>query len=154
ASADGAIELWDATRLGEEQTPRHVFRGRVGMGLRTLAFSPNGGRLVAGGEKKTVKIWDVQTERELQSLDGHSGDVSATAFSPDREGRWVASAGEDSTIKVWNSRTGELVHSFRGHTGLVTSLTFSRDGRQLFSGSRDKTVKVWNLTQPGEGPGR
>jgi WD40 repeat protein len=154
ASADGAIKLWDATRLGEEQTPRHGFRGRVGMGFRTLAFSPDGLRLVAGGDKKTVKIWDVETERELQSLDGHSGDVWATAFSPDPEGRWVASAGEDSTVKVWDSRTGELVHSFRGHTGLVSSLAFSRDGRQLFSGSRDKTVKVWNLIQPGEGPGR
>jgi WD40 repeat protein/serine/threonine protein kinase len=154
ASADGAIKLWDATRLGEEQTPRHVFQGRVGMGVRTLAFSPDGRRLVAGGAKNTVKIWDVQTERELQSLDGHSGDVWATAFSPDPEGRWVASAGEDSTVKVWDSRTGELVHSFRGHTGLISSLAFSRDGRQLFSGSRDKTVMVWNLTQPGEGPGR
>jgi WD40 repeat protein len=46
-----------------------------------------------------------------------------------------------------------LVHSFRGHTGLVSSLAFSPDGRQLFSGSRDKTVKVWNLTQPDQGPG-
>jgi WD40 repeat protein/serine/threonine protein kinase len=155
ASADGAIKLWDATRLGEEQqTPRHRFRGRAGMGLRTLAFSPDGGRLAAGGEKNTVKIWNVQTERELQSLEGHSGAVWGTAFSPDPEGRWVASAGEDSTVKVWDSRSGELVHSFRGHTGLVSSLAFSRDGRQLLSGSRDKTVKVWNLTQPGEGPGR
>jgi WD40 repeat protein/serine/threonine protein kinase len=154
ASADGTIKVWDATRLSEEQTPLHVFRSWVGMGRRTLAFSPDGKRLVAGGEKKTVKIWDVQTERELQSLDGHSGDVWATAFSPDPEGRWVASAGEDSTVKVWDSRTGELVHNFRGHYGLVSSLAFSRDGRQLFSGSRDKTVKVWNLTRTGEGPGR
>jgi WD40 repeat protein/serine/threonine protein kinase len=154
ASADGAIKLWDAKRLGEEQTPRHVFRGRAGMGLRTLGFSPDGGRLVAGGEKRTVKIWDVQTERELQPLEGHSGDVWATAFSPDPERPWVASAGEDSTVKVWDSRTGKLLHNFRGHTGRVSSLAFSPDGRQLFSASRDKTVKVWNLTQAGEGPGR
>jgi WD40 repeat protein/serine/threonine protein kinase len=154
ASADGAIKLWDATRLGEVRSPRHEFRGRVGMCLTALAFSPDGGRLVAGGEKKTVKIWDVQTGRELQSLVGHTGDVWATVFSPDPEGRWVASAGEDSTVKVWDSRTGELIHNFRGHTGLVSSLAFSPDGRQLISGSRDKFVKAWNLTQPGEGPGR
>jgi WD40 repeat protein/serine/threonine protein kinase len=154
ASADGTIKVWDATRLGEEQPPCRVFRGWAGMGRRAPAFSRDGEYLVAGGVKNTVKIWEVQTEREMQSLDGHSGDVWATAFSPDPDGRWVASAGEDSTVKVWDSHTGELIHSFRGHTGLVSSLAFSRDGRQLFSGSRDRTVKVWNLTPPGEGPGR
>jgi WD40 repeat protein len=145
ASADGEVKLWDATRLGKEQEPRRSFRARVGIGAMTLAFSPDGQRLVAGGKENTVIIWDVQTGQE-QTLRGHSGDVWATAFSPDREGRWVASAGEDSTVKVWDSHTGTLVRSFRGHTGFVTSLAFSPDGRRLYSGSRDGTVKVWDLT--------
>jgi WD40 repeat protein len=111
-----------------------------------MAFSPDGRRLVVGGEKFTVTIWDVATGRELQTLRGHSGDVCAAAFSPDPGGRWVASAGEDSAVKVWDSDTGTLIRSFRGHTGLVTTLAFSPDGRLLVSGSRDGTVKVWNLT--------
>jgi WD40 repeat protein len=111
-----------------------------------LAFSPDGRRLVAGGEGSTVRIWDVETGREPQTLLGHSGDVWAAAFSPDG-GRWVASAGEDSTVKVWDSHTGTLVRSFRGHTGLVTSIAFSPDVRLLVSGSRDGTVRVWDLKQ-------
>jgi WD40 repeat protein len=76
------------------------------------------------------------------------------AFSPDTEGRWLASGGEDGAVKIWDSRTGKLVHNFRGHTGLVASLAFSPDGRRLYSGSRDKTVKVWDLTQLSQVPGR
>jgi len=146
-SDDGMVTLWDATRFGKDQAPRRFSGARIGLGSITLAFSPDGQRLVASGEKNTVKIWDVSTGEVLQTLRGHGGDVRATVFSPDPEGRWVASAGEDSTVKVWNSRSGTLLHSFRGHTGLVSSLAFSPDGRWLFSGSRDKTVKVWDLTQ-------
>src|SRR5262249_33798769 len=97
-------------------------------------------------ERHTAKIWDVETGEELKTLEGHTGDVCAVAFSPDREGRWVASAGEDSTVKVWDSHTGTLVRNFRGHIGLVGSVAFSPDGR-LVSGSRDKTVKVWDVSQ-------
>ncbi len=120
-----------------------------------MAFSPDGRWLATGGEENTVKIWDVQTGRELRPLRGHTNDIYAVTISPD--GRWIASGGEDSTVKVWDSRTGQLVRSFRGHRGIVTSLAFglSPDGRRfLVSGSRDHTVKVWDLTKLGEEPTR
>ena len=153
---DGVVNVWewDVNRLGEKEKPRHTFRcRRVPQAGMTLAFSPDGRRLAAGGVKQTVQIWNLQTGEE-KSLEGHTGDVWVTVFSPDPKGRWIASAGEDSTVKVWDSESKELTHNFRGHTGLVTSLVFSRDGRQLFSGSRDKTVKVWNLNLPGDRPVR
>src|SRR5262245_55691133 len=150
ASGDGKVYLWDATRLDKDWLeknlpPRILDAQNRGNGL-TVAFSPDGRRLVTGGEANSVKIWDVETAQKLKTLEGHSGDVCAVAFSPDREGRWVASAGEDSTVKVWDSHTGQLLRNFRGHTGLVGRLAFI-DGTRLISGSRDTTVKVWDLTQ-------
>jgi WD40 repeat protein len=151
ASGDGQIKLWDATRLDKEQQPRLApLRARVPGPCVNVAFSPDSQRLASGGAGNTVKVWDVQTGEALQTLRGHSGDVYAVAFSPDKEGRWIASGSEDSTVKVWDSRSGELLRSFRGHTGLVCSVAFSPDGTRLYSGSRDTTVKVWDLTQLAE----
>jgi WD40 repeat protein len=152
ASGDGMVKLWawDPTRLGKNQEARRVIRARAPEKGFILAFSPDGRRLVAGAEENTVRIWDVQTGRELRTFRGHHGDVWAAAFSPDPSGRWIASAGEDSTVKVWDSHTGRLIHSFRGHTGIVTTIAFSPDGRFLVSGSRDGTVKVWDLTRLGK----
>ena len=116
-----------------------------------VAFSPDYHRLATGGEENTVKIWDVETGKELQTLRGHNGDVYTVAFSPDTDGRWVASAGEDCAVNVWDSHTGKLIRSLRGHTGLVSSIAFSRDGRRLISGSRDHTVKVWETAGWGGG---
>jgi WD40 repeat protein len=149
ASADdgGTVKLWDGNRLRDQQEEIHTFRAWVPHVGFVMAFSPDGRRLAAGGEKRTVKIWDVQTGKELQSLEGHSGDVCAVAFSPDPEGRWVASAGEDSTVKIWDSLAGTFVRNFRGHTSLVTSVAFTPDGRHLVSGSRDGSVKVWDVSQ-------
>src|SRR5262249_40101641 len=109
-------------------------------------------RLLTGGEKYMVKIWDVQTGGELQPLRGHKGEVWTAAFSPDPSDRWIAWTEEDKTVKVCDSHTGTLVRSFRGHTGAVTSVAFSLDGRLLVSGSRDGTVKVWDVTSLGKKP--
>jgi WD40 repeat protein len=153
SAADGEVKLWDATRLTEKQEPRiPPIRGRVPGPSLNVAFSPDSRTLATGGDDYTVKIWEVQTGRELATLTGHGGDVYTVAFSPD--GRWVASAGEDSTVKVWDGHNDyRLVRSFRGHTGVVASLAFAPgpDGLLLVSGSRDHTVRVWDMTPLSEG---
>ena len=152
ASSDGTVKLWDARRLDKEhldgKSERRIppILTRVAGPGVNVAFSPDGRRLATGGEENTVKIWDVETGKELQPpLRGHKGEIYTLAFSPD--GRLIASAGEDSTVRVWDSHTGKLRHTFRGHTGLVSSLAFGPDGRWLVSGSRDYTVKVWDMSK-------
>ena len=80
----------------------------------------------------------------LQTLIGHTADVTCAAFSPD--GRRLATASFDRSIKLWDTATGRDVFTVRGHTAGVVSLVFSPDGNRLVSGGIDHTARVWDAT--------
>lgn len=76
----------------------------------------------------------------VQTLEGHTGYVTAIAFSPD--GKYSASASRDHTIRLWDPATGALRSTLEGHRDYVTAVAFSRDGH-LASASWDSTVRLW-----------
>ncbi len=122
--------------------------------VNSVAFSPivpnlpNQGETATGilataSDDKTIKLWNLATEREIFTLKGHQGWIWSIAFSPD--GQILASGSADKTIKLWNLQTGKEIYTLRGHSGGVTSVAFSPNGKTLATSSTDKTIKLWNL---------
>jgi WD40 repeat protein len=68
--------------------------------VESIAFSPNGKFLASGSSDKTVKLWSVESQKQVTRLQGHSSLVKSVAFSPD--GKLLASGSADKTVKLWN----------------------------------------------------
>ena len=70
--------------------------------FESLAFSPDGSRLVIGGTwpEQRIQIWDVETRKLIVELSGHKSDVESLAFSPDS--LLLASGGFDGVIYLWD----------------------------------------------------
>jgi WD40 repeat protein/tetratricopeptide (TPR) repeat protein len=110
---DSAVRLWDVAsgRL------LHLLRGHT-RAVQALAFSPDGRRLASsptsllgvlkgGREPGEVKVWDVDTGREMLRLDG----MGQVAFSPD--GRRLVSGAPGYTYRVWDAEPPDPVRQER-----------------------------------------
>jgi WD40 repeat protein len=91
--AEGRIRLWkqngESVANFESRSPR----------IRSLAFSPDGRWLAAGGADGMVRLISAGDQREIAAVSAHKNTTYGVAFSPD--GKLLASAGFDRTIRLW-----------------------------------------------------
>jgi tRNA A-37 threonylcarbamoyl transferase component Bud32 len=114
-------------------------------GVTTVAYSPDGRRLLTVSWDGTAIVWDAATGKKvliLRTQRGTDESMTAGAFSPD--GRRLATGTVFGVVKVWDAATGKELLSPRGHRQWVSLVAFSRDGRRLITGSIDGMAKIWD----------
>ncbi|KAL0491830.1 WD repeat-containing protein [Acrasis kona] len=111
--------------------------------ILTVAYSPNGRYLAAGGQDGSVAIFDVATSVKT-SLEGHSMSVRSVAFTTDSERLLTAS--DDKHINVYDVKQGALIKTLSGHGSFVLSLDVSPTGLTFASSSTDRQIKIWELS--------
>jgi len=115
--------------------------------VNSVSFSPDGTRIASGSglnsRDKTIRLWSVETGKELAILRGHSSDVNSVSFSPD--GNHISSGSRDNTIRLWDVETGKEISVLRGHSDDVHSVSFSPDGTRIATVSSNDTIRLWDV---------
>lgn len=129
-SGDDSIRFWNPA---DHKEIRKIQLDQFGS--RTLALSPDGKLLAAGGQEffagkveSQVRLFDTTSGKEVRILSGQKYGVNSLAFSP--HGKLLVSSGCEE-IRLWDVATGRLVHRIGGREGMAGRPVFSPDGKTL-----------------------
>jgi WD40 repeat protein len=110
--------------------------------VTSVAFSPDGRRLVTASRDNDAILWDVDSGARLAVLRAHFGPVFDARFSPD--GRWIVTAGPTSA-GLW-SANGTFIRFLRRvrnpfpEPDPLVVAGFEDDSRTIVTVSRHGTV--------------
>lgn len=122
--------------------------------------------LVSGSSDKTLRQWDLEKGRCVQTLDVMWAAAQASVSLGSGEATWrqtsraapgaadfvgalqvfesaLACGTADGMVRLWDLRSGQVHRSLVGHTGPVTCLQF--DDVHIVTGSLDRSIRVSSI---------
>ncbi|KAF9228986.1 WD40 repeat-like protein [Gyrodon lividus] len=137
ASCDARdIRIWN-THSGELVLPP------IQTNAFSLAWTPDGQRLIAGCGDGSIKLFDFLTGFLHAEWNGHTDVIMSLAVSPN--GKFIASGSWDDTVRLWDTTASAQIGPTLHHDADVHSIAISPNGSQLVSGGDDMKVRIWNL---------
>ncbi|RYG49499.1 hypothetical protein EON79_01035, partial [bacterium] len=114
--------------------------------VRSLAFSPDGTRLVSGSDDATGRFWDLKTGAPLTAITGHKGAIRWFDFSPRGE---LLATSLDNTASLWDASgkpmaTYPQVIGERGVENVAMAAVFAgKDFAEVAACGKDGTIQLY-----------
>ncbi|KAK6536048.1 hypothetical protein TWF281_000294 [Arthrobotrys megalospora] len=138
----------DTVRILDAITGKSLRLSRsYGALINAISFSPDNRILACALEDTVVKLWDVEANALLQSLEGSEAAADLIIFSPDS--KMIATTpvrtGAGVILRLWDTATGDFLRSFEEPDSCVSSMAFWPDGETIALASGGGRIRLWNI---------
>jgi WD40 repeat protein len=110
--------------------------------VRKLAFSPDG-KILAGAVGPSLRIWDVEQNREVARRKPSSKHFQGMSFTAD--GRYLLTVSNDETLRVWDTRSWQEHSAYTWKIGRLLNIALSPDGLVAAAGSDRGKIVIWDV---------
>nr|KAJ0186806.1 hypothetical protein LSAT_V11C900486530 [Lactuca sativa] len=111
-------------------------------GVNSVDYFTGGDKpyLITGSDDHTAKVWDYQTKTCVQTLEGHTHNVSTVCFHPELP--IIMTGSEDATVRIWHSTTYRLENTLNYGLERVWAIGYMKDSRRIVIGYDEGTIMV------------
>ncbi|ETO04373.1 NACHT and WD40 domain protein [Reticulomyxa filosa] len=113
----------------------------------------NGYTICSGSDDETIRIWDIETTKQLNIFKGHKHWIRSVKYGSNELLNTILSGSNDKSVCLWDIRSGKQIQVFNGHTDTVLSVEYSSfviknnigNSNVICSGSWDNTIRFWDI---------
>ena len=157
----GFLSLPDSTPGLQEYTPeftlKHALDSKgdifkkiiIGEELSSAAASADGKRVITASRSGTIRITDLETEKELLKITIENAPIFSLTLSPD-EKTFLTGLNNNEAI-LWDVKTGKQLRTFSPDETInpvsnypIFAVAFSSDGEAVLTGSWDNNARLWD----------
>ncbi|CAJ1394513.1 unnamed protein product [Effrenium voratum] len=140
-SLDRSIKVWGVSGGAGSSSCHFTLTGHQ-RGVNCVEYSPGGEKpyIISGSDDRTVKIWDYQTKQCIQTLSGHTNNVSYALFHPALP--IILTGSEDGTVRIWHGSTYRLEATLSYFLERVWSIAVLKGSNTAALGYDEGTVVI------------
>lgn len=111
---------------------------------QVVTFTPDGSRLLSGGQDARIHVLDPASGELTGSLVGHEQVVNDLALTPD--GRRLVSVSSDRSVRLWDVARQQQERVLTGHRDAVVTVSIAPDGATALTSGYDGRILGWDLS--------
>ncbi len=141
-TARRTIIVWDAV-TGTELRRFEVYDE---VNIFDFIFSPDARYVLSwGADENVIRIWDLESGKEIKQFKGYKGSITSAIFTPD--GRYILAGDRNNkVVMLLDFATGKELKRFGVYGVFLCDNIFSTDGKYILFGGQDRRyIRLWEI---------